>query len=82
MKTQLHYLKTLQNSFSEIATKRVLERRLQKMKMVKKVVVQAIYKLPAEEENTIFRPGFVVRNSNIDYNKTAGVITASLDSFV
>ena len=35
MKTQLHYLKTLQNSFSEIATKRVLERRLQKMKMVK-----------------------------------------------
>ncbi|MDE5438833.1 ABC transporter permease [Elizabethkingia meningoseptica] len=35
----------------------------------KKVVVQAIYKLPAEEENTIFRPGYAVRSSNIDYNK-------------
>ncbi|MDV2447198.1 antibiotic ABC transporter permease [Elizabethkingia anophelis] len=35
----------------------------------KKVVVQAIYKLPAENENTIFRPGYAIRNSNIDRNK-------------
>ncbi|ATL43514.1 ABC transporter permease [Elizabethkingia sp. HX WHF] len=35
----------------------------------KKVVVQAIYKLPAENENTIFNPGYVVRNANIDANK-------------
>ena len=34
-----------------------------------KYVVQAIYKNPAEQENTIFRSGFIIRKSNIDNNK-------------
>ena len=34
-----------------------------------KYVVQAIYKNPADAENTIFRSGFIVRQSNIDNNE-------------
>ncbi|KAF5308746.1 hypothetical protein FQR65_LT17988 [Abscondita terminalis] len=34
-----------------------------------KYVVQAIYKNPADAENTIFRGGFIVRQSNIDNNQ-------------
>ena len=36
----------------------------------KKAVVQAIYKLPSDTENTIFRPGFAIRAENINDNKT------------
>ena len=36
----------------------------------KKIVVQAIYQLPAESENTIFRPGYAIRSGNINDNKT------------
>ncbi len=35
----------------------------------KKVVVQAIYKLPSESENTIFRPGYAIRHEGIKYDK-------------
>ncbi|ASW75181.1 hypothetical protein IQ37_00995 [Chryseobacterium piperi] len=35
----------------------------------KKLVVQAVYKLPNEKENTIFRPGFLTRETNVDPNK-------------
>jgi putative ABC transport system permease protein len=33
-----------------------------------KYVVQAIYKNPVDAENTVFRGGFIVRQSNIDNN--------------